>query len=407
MENYDVIILGGGPAGYVAAIKLAQLKKNVALVEVDNVGGVCLNWGCIPTKALLKSAEVYTMLSHAQDYGISAKKISINFDVMVKRSRKVASQLSDGIAQLVKKNKITLIEGRGELDGNNIVRITRSDKSKRQISGKNIIIATGARARTLPNLPIDGQFVVTSKEAMVLKELPKSILIVGSGAIGIEFASFFNALGSKVTVIDIADRILLSEDKEIAASAKKAFENRGMSFFTKTTIKLIKKGVNLVKVTLDVDGKEQIKEYSKIISAVGVVANIENIGLEATKVKTERGSILTDDGMQTHHKSIYAIGDVAGGPWLAHKASHEAIICSEHITGKATGHKLKKENIPGCIYSSPQIASVGLNEQQALDLGHEIKIGRFPFLANGKAVAIGKEKEGFIKTIFDKINSVS
>lgn len=399
-HEFDVVIIGAGPGGYVAAIRAAQLKLKTAIIEQEHLGGVCLNWGCIPTKALLKASEVYHTVKHASDFGITCKDISIDFNKVIARSREVAQKLSQGIKGLMKKNNITVLDGHGKLLGANKVSVTKEDKIQ-EIKAKHTIIATGARAREIENLNPDGKNIWTYKEAMVPKELPKSLLIVGSGAIGIEFASFYNMLGSDVTVVEVAPRILMAEDNEIAALAHSCFEKRGIKIFTNTQFKTAKVEKNGVTVTfIDKEGKSIKASYSKVISAVGIVANVENIGLEKTKVKLEKGFIKTDPYMRTDEPHVYAIGDVTSPPWLAHKASHEAVLCVERIAGLTEMHPIKRENIPGCTYCYPQIASLGLTESKAKELGHSIKVGRFPFIANGKAIALG-ETNGFIKTVFD------
>jgi len=399
MENYDVAIIGGGPGGYVAAIRSAQLGLKTVVIEKEHLGGVCLNWGCIPTKALLRSSELYHTLGHAADFGLKAEKLSFDLKAIVERSRKVSSQLAGGIGHLMKKNKVHVIEATAKLAGNGKIDTTSKDGKTSQIQAKNIIIATGARARQLPGLESDGKLIWTAKEAMVPDTMPKSLLIVGSGAIGIEFASFYRSLGAEVTVVEIMDRILPAEDAEISALAQKNFEKQGIKILTKTGVKKLDKDKNSVTATLETNGKEENLKIDRVIIAAGIVGNVENLGLEKTKVKIEKSHILNNEFCETDEKGIYAIGDVAAAPWLAHKASHEAIIVVEKIAGK-NPHPIKKDNIPGCTYSMPQIASVGLSEEKAKALGREIKVGRFPFMGNGKAIALG-EPDGLIKTIFD------
>jgi dihydrolipoamide dehydrogenase len=399
-NEFDVVVIGAGPGGYVAAIRASQLKLKTAIIEREHLGGICLNWGCIPTKALLKTSEIYHSIKNAEQYGITCKNVSVDFGKVVARSREVAQKLSQGIKGLMKKNNITVLDGHGKLLGTNKVSITNGSKTE-EIKAKHIIIATGARAREVEGLKPDGKNIWTYKEAMVPKELPKSLLVVGSGAIGIEFASFYNMFGVDVTVVEISSRILMAEDEEIAATAHKSFEKRGIKIITNTQVKEAKAEKNGVTVTLlNKDGKSTKASFDKVISAVGIVANVENIGLEKTKIKLEKGFIKTDAFMHTDEPSIYAIGDVTSPPWLAHKASHEAVLCVEKIAG-LKGHPIKRENIPGCTYCYPQIASVGLSEAKAKELGRKIKVGKFPFFANGKAIALG-ETEGFIKTIFDE-----
>ena len=397
MENFDLIVIGAGPGGYVAAIRAAQLGLKTAVVEKENLGGICLNWGCIPTKALLRSAEVYHTIQHASDFGIEVGDIKFNFKKIIERSRQVSKKLSDGIAHLMKKNNITVIKGHAKLLSGSQISITGDKEHK--VQAKNIILATGARARILPGMEPDKKYIWTYKEAMIAESLPKSLLVVGSGAIGMEFASFYNMLGSDVTIIEVANRILGAEDHEIAAIAHKAFEKRGIKIHTGASVKQIEKGSDDVQVKFLLGDKEHNKKFDRVIVAAGVVANTESIGLENTKVQIEKGFIKTDAYGKTDEPSIWAIGDVASPPWLAHKASHEAIICVEKIAGQSP-HSLNKKNIPGCTYCYPQIASIGHTEEQAKNLGLEIRVGRFPLMANGKAIAMG-ETEGMVKTIFD------
>lgn len=398
MSNYDLIVIGGGPGGYVAAIRAAQLKMNVALVEREHLGGICLNWGCIPTKALLRSAEIFHNLNHLADYGLSAEKLSFDAEKIVKRSRGVASQLSGGVKHLLKKNKVTVIDGVAKLLGKGKVAVEGPNKT--ELTAKHIIIATGARARQLPGLEADGKLIWTYKEAMVPPAMPKSLLVVGSGAIGIEFASFYRAFGVEVTVVEVMDRILPVEDEEISGLARKAFEKQGMTIITGATVKALEKGANSVTATIEAGGKQEKKTFERVIMAVGIVGNSENLGLENTKVKTEKGHIKINEWCATDEPGVYAIGDVVGAPWLAHKASHEGVICVEKIAGVKDVHPLKVANIPGCTYGHPQVASVGLTEAKAKALGKDIKVGRFPFVGNGKAIALG-EPDGLVKTIFD------
>jgi dihydrolipoamide dehydrogenase len=395
--NFDVIVVGGGPGGYVAAIRASQLGMKVALVEREHLGGICLNWGCIPTKALLRTSELYHLMNHASDFGIKAEKISFDIKKIVERSRGVASQLSKGIGHLMKKNKITVFMGAAKLAGKG--KLTVEGENKAELTGKHIILATGARARQLPGLEADGKLVWTYREAMVPAEMPKSLLVVGSGAIGIEFASFYRSLGADVTVVEVQDRILPVEDEEISKFAHKQFEKQGMKIITGATVKALKHGKNDVTATVEQGGKASEIKVDRVILAVGIVGNSENLGLENTKVKVEKGHIVTDGYGATSEPGVYAIGDVTGAPWLAHKASHEGIICVEKIAGVKGVHPMKKENIPGCTYCHPQIASVGLTEKAAKEKYKDIKVGRFPFIGNGKAIALG-ETEGFVKTIF-------
>jgi dihydrolipoamide dehydrogenase len=402
----DLAIIGSGPGGYVAAIRAAQLGMKVAIIEEHHLGGICLNWGCIPTKALLRTAEIAHTLHHLEDFGIS--KISYSFDMekIVQRSRSVANKLSSGIQHLLKKNKVQIIEGRGTLAGAPTAKgveviINKKDQKTQSLMAKKVIIATGASPRVLPGLEPDGTHIWTYREALLPAALPKSLLVVGSGAIGIEFASFYRTLGAEVTVIEIQPRILMAEDEEIAALAHKAFEKQGIKILTQTSIKNLKKKADSLEIQLTTPKGEVSLTVEKVISAVGVMGNTKDLGLEKTRVKVENNQIQTDAYGLTAEEGIYAIGDVAGAPWLAHKASHQGILCVEHIAGLTDLHPIKKEVIPGCTYSLPQIASVGLTEKRALEAGHKIKVGRFPYLGNGKAVALG-ETEGLIKTIFDQ-----
>jgi dihydrolipoamide dehydrogenase len=397
--SFDVVILGGGPGGYVAAIRAAQLGLKAAVVEREHLGGICLNWGCIPTKALLRSSEINHILHDLDSFGFSAKEISFDIEKIVKRSRAVARRLNQGVTGLLKKNKIQVFDGHGKLAGKGRVTVEKDGKSVAGIEAKHIIIATGARARTLPGLEPDGELIWTYREAMVPKAMPKSLLVVGSGAIGMEFASFYRDLGAEVTVVEVLDRILPVEDEDISAAARKAFEKQGMTIHTGATVKALKKGKGKVTATIEAGGKSSELAVERVILAVGIVGNVENIGLDGTGVKVEKAHIEVNQWLETGEKGVYAIGDVVGPPWLAHKASHEGVICVEHIAGVDT-HPLDVSNIPGCTYCRPQIASVGLTEAKAKDQGYEVKIGKFPFLANGKAIALGDDT-GFVKTVFD------
>ncbi len=400
MSNYDVVIIGAGPGGYVAAIRAAQLGKKTAVIEREHLGGICLNWGCIPTKALLRSAEVFHNMKHAENYGLKAESINFDLDKIVKRSRGVAKQLSSGVASLLKKNKIDVIMGTASLAGNSKINVTLSDGKSQVVTGKNIILATGARARVIPGIEPDGKFIWSYKEALVADVVPKKLLVMGSGAIGIEFASFFNTLGSETTVVELMDRIMPVEDVEISNMAAKSFEKQKMKLLTSTKVLKVKKNTNDITVFLeDKNGKQFELTVDKVISAVGIVANIENIGLENTKAKIEKGRVAVDEYCLTAEPNLFAIGDITQGPWLAHKASHEGIMVAEKIAGKKV-HPMNRNLIPGCTYSHPQVASVGFTEQKAKDMGIEIKVGRFPYIGNGKAIALG-EPEGLIKTIFN------
>ena len=397
-NTFDVVVIGGGPGGYVAAIRAAQLGLKTGLVEREHLGGICLNWGCIPTKALLRSADIFRTMQHAAAYGLSAPGASFDLAAIVKRSRAVSAQLSAGVKGLLKKNKVTVYDGTGKLAGKGTVAV--EGKTTATLSAKHIILATGGRARIVDGLEPDGKFVWTYKEALVPDTMPKALLVIGSGAIGIEFASFFNALGAQVTVVEMLDRVMPVEDEEISALARKQFEKQGMRILTKATVKGLKKSATNVAVQVEVAGKVEEIVVDRVISAVGVVANIENIGLEGTKIKVERGHVVTNKWCETDEPGVYAIGDLTAPPWLAHKASHEGVLCIEKIAGLKDVHPLENSKIPGCTYSHPQVASVGLSEKKALEKGYQIKVGRFPFIGNGKAIALG-EPEGLIKTIFD------
>ena len=398
--SFDVLIIGGGPGGYVTAIRGAQLGLKVCVVEKKHLGGICLNWGCIPTKALLRSAEIYHYMRHAGDYGLEAKGVGFDIKKIVSRSRGVSEQLSGGVAYLMKKNKVTVVDGEAKLAGPGKVEVTKDGKKLPQLSAKHIIVATGARPRALPGLEPDGKLVWTYFEALVPDIMPKKLLVIGSGAIGIEFASFFHTLGAEVTVVEILPQILPVEDAEIAAVARKKLEKLGMTILTGAKVASLKKDKNAVTATIDDEnGKTSEIKADRVISAVGVVGNIEDIGLESTKAKTDRGCIVIDEFNRTAEPGLYAIGDVAGPPMLAHKAEHEGVICIEKIAGLSP-HPIYKNQIPGCTYCHPQIASVGLTEAKAKEAGYELKVGRFPFTANGKAIALG-EADGLIKTVFD------
>ncbi len=399
--SFDLIVVGSGPGGYVAAIRAAQLGLKTAVVEREHVGGICLNWGCIPTKALLRSAEVFENMKHAESFGLSVKGLSFDLDKIVKRSRGVAGQLSGGVKHLLKKNKVEVFDGHGTLAGKGKVHVAKDGKAIADLKAKNIILATGARARALPGLEPDGKLIWTYKEALVPNTFPKRLLVVGSGAIGIEFASFFNSLGADVTVVEVLPRVLPVEDEEISAFAHKAFEKQGMKIHTSATVKALKKGTDTVTASIEPkDGKPFELTVDRVIMAVGIVGNVENIGLENTGIEVDRTHVVIDEWCRTGEPGVHAIGDLAGPPWLAHKASHEGVICVEKIAGLEGLHPLDTSRIPGCTYCRPQVASVGLTEKKAEERGHAVKVGRFPFIGNGKAIALG-EPEGLVKTVFD------
>jgi len=401
-SNFDVVIVGGGPGGYVTAIRAAQLGMKTAVVERKHLGGICLNWGCIPTKALLRSAEIYRNMLHAAEYGLTVEKPGFDLEKIVARSRKVSAKLTGGVAYLLKKHKVTVFDGEGRLAGAGKLDVTKDSKKIATLAAKHIILATGARARALPGLEPDGKFVWSYMEALVPDTMPKSLLVIGSGAIGIEFASFFNTFGADVTVVEVLPQVLPVEDAEIAALARKQFEKDGMKIVTGAKVTELKKGKATVEAAIeDTQGAKSEIEVERVISAVGVVGNIENLGLEGTKVKTDRGCIVTDGYGRTGEPGVYAIGDVAGPPMLAHKASHEGIICVEKIAGLPDIHPMDKNRIPGCTYCHPQVASVGMTEAAAKAAGRKVRVGRFPFMGNGKAIALG-EPEGMIKTVFDE-----
>ena len=401
---FDLAVVGGGPGGYVAAIRAAQLGMKAVVIEANHLGGICLNWGCIPTKALLRTSEIYHYMTHAADYGLKADNVSFDVKKVVERSRGVAKQLNQGVGYLLKKNKVEVIDGWAKLaggkEGARKLTVEKDGKKIADVTAKNIILATGARARDIPGLEADGKQVWTYKEAMTPESFPKSLLVVGSGAIGIEFASFYRTLGAEVTVVEVLDRILPVEDSEISGMAAKAFEKQGMKLLTGATVKSLDKKKSGVTATVEKDGNTEKITAERVIMAVGIVGNVENIGLEGTKVKVDRSHIVTDEWGATGEKGIWAIGDVAGAPWLAHKSSHEGIIVVEKINGSKDIHPMDKSRIPGCTYCHPQVASIGLTEAKAKEAGHKLKVGRFPFQGNGKAIALG-EPEGMIKTVFD------
>ena len=399
-QEFDLIVVGGGPGGYVAAIRAAQLGMKTACVEREHLGGICLNWGCIPTKALLRSAEVYHTLQHLDEYGLSADNIGFDAAKVVQRSRNVSKQLTGGVAHLLKKNKVTVIDGEAKLAGGGTVAVSLTKGGEETISAPHIILATGARARELPGLEPDGDKVWSYKEAMVPDGIPASLLVVGSGAIGMEFASFFADMGSEVTVVEVLDRILPVEDAEISAFVQKSFEKRGVKILTGAKVTNLDKSGDGVAATIETADGSTTLNVEKVISAVGITGNVENIGLEGTKVEVDRGHIVINEWCETGESGVYAIGDVAGPPWLAHKAMHEGVMCVEKIAGDGHPHPMDTTRIPGCTYCRPQVASVGLTEAAAKEQGFEVKVGKFPFLGNGKAIAQG-EPEGLVKTVFD------
>ena len=403
-KSYDIIVVGGGPGGYVSAIRAAQLGMKTAVVEREHLGGICLNWGCIPAKALLRSAEIYRNAKHADNYGLTINGIEFDIKKIVERSRSISKQLSSGVGYLLKKNKVDVIDGHGKLAAKSKLTVEKDGKKVVDLTAKHIILATGARARSLPGLEPDGKLIWTYKEAMVPDAMPRSLLVVGSGAIGIEFASFYHTLGVDVTVVEVLPRVLPVEDEEISEHAHKAFEKDGLKIMTSSTVTALDKGSDNATATIE-QNDQQNKETTeltvdRVIMAVGIVGNVEELGLESTKVEVDRTHVVINEWCETGEKGVYAIGDLTGPPWLAHKASHEGIICVEKIAGEKGVHPLNTLKIPGCTYCHPQVASVGLTEAAAKDKGYEVKIGRFPFIGNGKAIALG-EPEGLVKTVFD------
>jgi len=395
-DSYDLIILGSGPGGYVAAIRASQLGLKTAIVEREKLGGICLNWGCIPTKALLRTSEINHYLTHASAYGLSAEKTGFDLAAIVDRSRKVAGQLNAGVKGLMKKNKVTVVEGDGVITGKGALSVTKDGKTT-DLAAKHIIVATGARARDLPFAKADGERIWTYRHAMVPKVMPTKLLVIGSGAIGIEFASFYSDMGAEVTIVEMLPRILPVEDEEVSAFVHKALTKQGMKLHVASGVDKLEPSKTGVKAAIKGAGEQ---EFSHAIVAIGIVPNSENIGLEKIGVKTDRGHILTDGYGRTNVEGVYAIGDVTGPPWLAHKASHEGVVCVEAIAGQKP-HPFETWNIPGCTYSRPQVASVGLTEAKAKEAGRKVKVGKFPFIGNGKAIALG-EAEGFVKTVFDE-----
>ena len=396
--SFDLIVIGAGPGGYVAAIRGAQLGMKVAVVEREHLGGICLNWGCIPTKAMLRSSEVFHLMHRAKEFGLKADNIGYDLDAVVKRSRGIAGQLSSGIGHLMKKNKVTVFMGEATIPAKGRVSV-KGEKGAQELTAKNIVMATGARARELPGLEADGDLVWTYKTALTPPRMPKKLLVIGSGAIGIEFASFYNTLGADTTVVEVMDRVLPVEDEEISAFAKKSFEKQGMKIMQKAMVKKLDRSKGKVTAHIEKDGKIRTQDFDTVISAVGIVGNVEGLGLEELGVKLDRTHVVTDEYCRTSVDGLYAIGDIAGAPWLAHKASHEGVMVADLIAGKHA-HPVKPETIAGCTYCHPQVASVGYSEAKAKELGYDVKVGRFPFIGNGKAIALG-EAEGLVKTIFD------
>ncbi len=397
-NSFDVVVVGAGPGGYVAAIRAAQLGLKTAIVEREHMGGICLNWGCIPTKAMLRSSEVFHLMHRAKEFGLGAEEISFDLNAVVSRSRGVAKQLNQGVGYLMKKNNVQVFMGAASLADPKTV-LVKTEKETQKLTAKNVILATGARARELPGLEADGDLVWTYKHALTPSRMPKKLLVIGSGAIGIEFASFYNTLGAETTVVEVLDRILPVEDSEIAGFAKKQFVKQGMIIREKATVKKLERKSGKVIAHIEQDKKVEKHEFDTVISAVGIVGNVENLGLENLGVKIDRTHVVTDEFCRTSAKGVFAIGDLAGAPWLAHKASHEGTMVAELIAGQKP-HAVDPNSIAGCTYCHPQIASVGMTESQAKDAGHDIKVGRFPFIGNGKAIALG-EPEGMVKTIFD------
>lgn len=397
--DFDVLIIGSGPGGYVAAIRAAQLGKKVGIVERAELGGICLNWGCIPTKALLRSAEVNNIIKNSENYGMSVQKHSVNFPKVIQRSRDVAEKLSKGVAFLMKKNKVEVIVGTGKLIDKNTIEITPEKGNKKKVSASNILIATGARARNIPGMEIDKKQVLSYREAMVLDKMPSSIIIVGAGAIGVEFSYFFRSLGAEVTIIEMLPHLLPIEDEEISKELEKAFKKQGIKFYLNSKVEKLEKTKNEVKIEINKDGKKESLSAEKVLMAIGVQGNVENLGLDSVGVQTEKDRIKVNKYYQTNVSNIYAIGDIIGAPWLAHVASKEGIQAVEHMAGKEVV-PIDYNTIPGCTYCIPQVASVGFTEKKAKEMGYDIKVGKFPIRVNGKALALG-EAEGFIKIIYD------
>ena len=397
-DIFDLVVLGAGPGGYVAAIRASQLGLNVAIVEREHLGGICLNWGCIPTKAMLRSAEVYHLAERAKEFGLSAQKVSFDLSKIVARSREISGQLNQGVGYLLKKNKVTVFSGEATLLESSTIGI-KIDGEFKKITGKNIILATGAKARELPGMEADGKLVWTYKHALTPSKMPKNLLVMGSGAIGVEFASFYNTLGANTTIVEVLDRILPVEDEEISSFAAEHFTKQGMTIKTGTKVQKLDRKKDRVLASINCNGVMEELECDTVISAIGIVGNVEDLGLEEVGVETKSGHVVTNEYCETNIPGIFAIGDLTGAPWLAHKASHEGALVAEKVAGIRV-QPLNPIAIPGCTYSYPQIASVGLTEAQAKEVGYKINVGKFPFKGNGKALALG-EKDGFVKTIFD------
>ncbi|HWA80507.1 MAG TPA: dihydrolipoyl dehydrogenase [Acetobacteraceae bacterium] len=398
--SFDLIVLGAGPGGYVAAIRAAQLGMKTAVVEREHLGGICLNWGCIPTKALLRTSEINHILHHLGDFGFAAENPRFDIEKVVKRSRAVAKQLASGVGYLLKKNKVTVFDAAGKLAGKGRLALAKNGAALPPLTAPHIVLATGARARELPGVEADGKLIWTYKQAMIPPAMPKSLLVIGSGAIGVEFASFYHDMGAKVTVVEVLDRILPVEDEEISAFVRKSLEKQGIEIITGASVKEARKGADNVTAMIEGGGQKREITVDRVISAIGIVGNVEGLGLEGTGVKVDRTHVVVDEFCRTGEPGIYAIGDLVGPPWLAHKASHEGVLCVEKIAGLSDVHPLDVTNVPGCTYCRPQVASVGLTEAEARRRGHEVRVGHFPFIGNGKAIALG-EPEGMVKTVFD------
>ncbi len=400
-DAYDCLVVGSGPGGYVAAIRASQLGLRAAVVEREHLGGICLNWGCIPTKALLRTAEIHHTLQTLDAFGFSARDVSFDMKKLVTRSRSVARRLSGGVKHLMKKNGIRVLDGHARLAGPGTLAITAADGAVQELQAPHIILASGARAKTLPGLEPDGKRIWTYKEAMVPEGLPERLLVVGSGAIGMEFASFYDDLGADVTVVEVLPQVLPVEDEEISAAARKSFETRGITIHTSATVASLQSGSEAVQARIEPEGAEAFEAaFDRVILAVGITGNVEELGLDGTGVQVDRGHLVVNEWLETGESGVYAIGDLVGPPWLAHKASHEGVLCVERLAGVPGVLPLDPSRVPGCTYTRPQIASVGLTEKAAAERGHALKLGRAPFVANGKALAIG-DNEGLIKTVFD------